>query len=478
MPAGYLQVSAKGLKAGDFVMAAGYPGRTNRYRTAKEIENQFTWYYPKARKIREDLMAIITENSEPGSKARISYKSTFASLSNYAKNYQSMAESFQRSNFLVRRQAMESALFQWIASDKQRQEEYGPAVRELHSLIERGQSTRSLDLLMSYFSYSQLPAIASRLYRLAHENQKPDEDREPGYQERDKIRFEQSLRRLSKRYDEAVDKKILNYILQHYSQLPEEQRIPAYDKFFKISNSSNQNKMAKRTEKLYKRTRLDDESVRLQWMGKSVEDFKRSRDPFIQYAVATYEDQIQQELTKKELSGQFQRWRPRYMDVLIQFYLSKNQIVYADANSTLRVTFGRVLGNQPKDGLINRPFTSLEGIPEKDTGIAPFNSPKRQLELIQEKQYGSYIFDDINSVPVNYLTNLDITGGNSGSATLNSQGQLVGLLFDGVYESIIGDWDFDEEKNRAISVDSRYMLWVMEMLDGATNLLNEMEIVH
>jgi len=478
VPAGYLQVSAKELKAGDFVMAAGYPGRTNRYRTAQEIENQFTWFYPKARKMREDLMAIITENSEPGSKARISYESTFAGLSNYAKNYQSMTESFQHSDFLQRRQTMESELAHWLASDKHRQQSYGPAVRELNTLIEIDQSTRSLDLLMSYFSYSNLPTVASQLYRLAHEKQKPDEEREPGYQERDASRFEQSLRRLSKRYDETIDKTMLDYILFHYAQLPEQQRISAFDKFFKINDSTNQNKISKQTAKLYKKTTLDQESVRLLWVNKSVEDFKKSRDPFIQYAVATYEERLQRELASKELYGQFQRWRPRYMDALIQFYRSKNQIIYADANSTLRITFGQLLGNQPKDGLTNLPFTSLEGIPKKDTGLAPFNAPKQQLELIHKKQYGDYVSDDINSVPVNFLTTLDITGGNSGSATLNSQGQLVGLLFDGVYEGIIGDWDFDEEKNRAISVDSRYMLWVMEMLDGATNLLDEMDIVH
>ena len=114
---------------------------------------------------------------------------------------------------------------------------------------------------------------------------------------------------------------------------------------------------------------------------------------------------------------------------------------------------------------------------EKDTGLEPFNAPKPQLELIRKKQYGPYKLDAINSVPVNFLNTLDITGGNSGSACLNGKGQLVGLLFDGVYESIIGDWDFDDNLNRAIAVDTRYMLWVMTYLDQATNLLREMNIV-
>ncbi len=478
VPASFLQISATGLQAGDFVMAAGYPGSTNRYRTAQEIENQFTWFYPKARKLREDLMDIIVMNSEEGSEARISYESTFASLSNYAKNYQSMTESFQHSDFLQRRQAMEAELAQWLSEDSTRQKKYGSAVSELNTLIEQNQSTKELDLVMSYFSYASLPSVAAQLYRLALEKQKPDEEREPGYQERDAIRFEQSLRRLSRRYDETIDNAMLDHMLLQYAKLPRQQRITSYDKFFKISDSVDLKKIHKQTSKLYKKSTLDEENIRLEWMNKSVEDFQKSKDPFIQYAVATHEERMQRELADKELYGQFQIWRPRYMEALIQFNQSKGKIIYADANSTLRVTFGRLLGNQPKDGLVNRPFTRLEGILEKDTGVDPFNAPKQQLELIKRKNYAGYTLEDIDSVPVNFLTTLDITGGNSGSATLNSKGQLVGLLFDGVYESIIGDWDFDEEKNRAISVDTRYMLWVMTLLDEATNLLEEMDIVH
>ena len=179
----------------------------------------------------------------------------------------------------------------------------------------------------------------------------------------------------------------------------------------------------------------------------------------------------------KEQSGQFQHWRPQYMEAVIAYNRSLDQPIYADANSALRVTFGRVQGNEPKDGLVNLPFTTLEGILGKDTGLDPFNAPQKQLNLIRSGEYGAYELPSLGSVPVNFLADLDITGGNSGTAAMNSKAQLVGLLFDGVYESIIGDWDFDQAKNRAIAVDSRYMLWVMEYMDNAANLLEEMTIV-
>ena len=124
------------------------------------------------------------------------------------------------------------------------------------------------------------------------------------------------------------------------------------------------------------------------------------------------------------------------------------------------------------------PFTTLEGITEKDTGENPFNSPQSQIDLIKAKKYGRYELESIKSVPVNFLTDLDSTGGNSGSATLNARGELVGLLFDGTIESVNSDWDFDPRTTRSIHVDSRYMLWVMEKVDKANNLLEEMNILN
>ena len=476
-PVSFLELSAAGVRENDFVMAAGYPGSTNRYRTVAEIENQFNWYYPNARQFRNDLIATIETASPAESQARLSYASAIASLANYAKNYQSMVESFRRSDFLSRRQQTEQAFAQWLAEDDQRQKEYSPAVKALQELIAKDQSAKQQDLWRNYFGYATLPSIASRLYRLAIEKQKPDAEREPGYQQRDLSRFKQSMQRMSRNYDENVDKALLAYLLRRYSELPRGDRLESFDRFFNIAKGIDNKVLAKTIGRLYQKSTLDKETVRLEWMNKSVEDFNRSKDPFIQYAVTTYDQRFALEQADKEITGQFQQWRPLYMRALIAFNRGKGRPIYADANSSLRITFGQVKGNRPKDGLINSPFTSLEGIVEKDTGVAPFNSPKQQLDLIRQKNYGNYALDDIKSVPVNFLNTLDITGGNSGSATLNANGQLVGLLFDRVYESIIGDWDFDDNLNRAIAVDTRYMLWVMEHLDHATNLLNEMTVV-
>lgn len=476
-PAGYLTINARDLDKGDFVMAAGYPGSTNRYRTPAEVENQFVWFYPTARQIREDLIQVIEDNSEPGSPARLAYESTIASLANYAKNYRSMVESFQHSDFLQRRQKTEDELAEWVAANPERQAEFGPALRELAQLVETEQATQARDLILYYMNYAAMPSVAERLYRLAVEKQKPDVEREPGYQERDISRIRQSVQRLSRRYDEQVDEAILTYILERYAQLPEDQHVQAIDDFFNIGKDLNQEQLRQRISQMYDNTTLDEESVRLDWMNKSAEDFRESDDPMIRYAVATHDARMKLENEAENIAGKMQQWRSRYMEALIQFNRSQGKPIYADANGTLRVTFGTVKGNIPRDGLRNLPFTTLQGILEKDTGEEPFDAPKKELQLIREEKYGPYELDSIDSVPVNFLSTVDITGGNSGSAIMNGRAQLVGLLFDSVYEGIIGDWDYDDEKNRSIAVDARYMLWVMEYVDGADNLLEELTVV-
>ena len=141
-----------------------------------------------------------------------------------------------------------------------------------------------------------------------------------------------------------------------------------------------------------------------------------------------------------------------------------------------RVTYGTVKGYSARDGVGYLPFTTLRGIVEKDTGQKPFDAPVGQLKLIRGRDFGSYYVKRLDSVPVNFLSTSDVTGGNSGSPTLNGQGELVGLLFDGNWESIVADWDFIPAVTRAIHVDIRYVLWIMEHLDGAHRLLTEMGV--
>ncbi|MGI2099701.1 S46 family peptidase [Shewanella oncorhynchi] len=476
-PKSFLKVSAKGVSEGDFVMVAGYPGRTNRYRTATEVQNEFEWAYPEGKMLRERFIEIIKETAPEGSDERIKYESQIAGLANYAKNFTSMIEFYGKSTMLADRKALEAKLAAWIAKDSSREAKYGKTLAELDALIAKGKTHQERDMILSYIGSTTMLPTARSLYRLANEKQLPDMQREPGFQDRDMTRLKASMERIDRRYAPSVDKAVLLDMLKRYAALPEDQRLPALDKAFGIDKKFSEAKLSKTLDKMYAKTELGKKDVRLAWMDKSVADFKASKDPFIQFAVAMYDTDMAEEKKEKELAGELMKVRPQYMDAIIAYNLEQGKPVYADANSSLRVTVGHVKGYSPKDGLVAVPFTRLEGIVQKDTGVDPFDAPKKELELIKQKQYGDFYMKSIDSVPVNFLSTLDTTGGNSGSPTLNGRAELVGLLFDGVYESIIGGWAFDNEINRSIHVDSRYMLWVMKYLDHADNLLAEMEIV-
>jgi hypothetical protein len=476
-PKHHLKVNKSSVDEGDYIMVLGYPGRTNRYRTALEVENQFTWTYPNAKNYREELIDLIHNESAPESEARIKYESTLAGLANYAKNYGSMIKSYNKGTTLARKQQLEQDLSAWINADKMRKAKYGNALTGLNKLLKQNQKTQARDLILGYMAYNKMLSTAYRLHRLAVEKNKPNVARERGYQERDLARFEQSMKTFNRRFDANIDQKILFAMLTHYVELPKSERILAIDEFFELEQGLNKKALSTKLEKMYQTSTIADQETRLAWMNKSVADFEESSDPFIQLAVKTFSVRKALEEKDEELSGNIQAYRPKYMEALIAYFNDKKLPVYADANSTLRITYGNVKGYSPVDGLTATPFTTLEGIVEKDTGIKPFNASKKQLELIKSKSYGEYAKRELGSVPVNYLGTLDITGGNSGSPTLNDKAEFVGLVFDGVYESIIGDWDYDTKLNRSIHVDIKYMLWVMEHVDGATNLIEEMDIV-
>jgi hypothetical protein len=227
---------------------------------------------------------------------------------------------------------------------------------------------------------------------------------------------------------------------------------------------------------LYAQSQLGDTATRLAWVGKDANAIATSPDAFLKLAVKL--DGVAQSLKerRKELDGNLERVIPQYMAVVIAFKKSQGKPVYPDANSTLRVTYGTVSPYSPKDGITKGPFTTIEGIVEKHTGKAPFDAPQNLLEAIKAKRYGKFKDPVLGTVPVDFLTSADTTGGNSGSAVMNRNGELIGLNFDSTYESITKDWYFDRDITRAIHLDIRYMLWVMAEVDHADNLLKEMTI--
>ena len=476
-PPSHLKLYSEPLADGDFVMVAGYPGRTNRYRRLSEVENAFYWSYPERIKLYSAWIEAIEAAAPKGSDAHIKYASLLAGLNNATKNYGGQLEGAERVGLVDRRKAREAALNDWINADPARAEKYGDAVKALDELVEADQATRERDLYYALATRTAPLRQARRLVRLANERQKPDAERESGYQERDMAFFKQGLEAMDRRYDADVDKAVWAMFIKQYLALPDDQQVGEFNTALGLSRDMSDKKLNKVLSRYFAKTKMGDKETRLGLMEASLDDLKTSKDPFINLAMQLYASDMTEEEREKDIAGQFQLLRPKYMDAIIAWQEDQGQPVYPDANSTLRVTFGTVKGDvSPKDGLVYTPFTTLDGITQKYTGEDPFDSPDKQMLAIEEKTFGGYVEESLGSVPVNFLTTLDVTGGNSGSPTFNAKGELVGLLFDGTYESVNSDWDFDTESTRSIHVDARYMLWVMDVIDGAHNLLDEMGV--
>ena len=475
-PEHHLKVSAAGLEDGDFVMAAGYPGSTQRYATLAEVENTFDWSYPTFVTLLNDWIDTIEEAAPEGSDARVKYESRLAGLNNSEKNLRGQIEGARRVGLVDRRREREEALAAWIAADKSRAG-YGEAISGLQALTVESAAEARKSFWYNNATRPALLSAAQRLYRLSKEREKENALRDPGYQDRDMTFFRQGLQALDRRYEASVDKAEWLMFLSTYIKQPEENRVAVFDKALGLTPGMTTQQLSDKLDAYYAGTTLDETATRLSLMEANAATFEASNDPFIKLAVALYPYERAKEAEGEERAGRAQALRPAYMDAIMQWQRSQGITTYPDANSTLRVTYGTVLGGSPRDGMAYLPFTTLEGILEKDTGIDPFNAPEKQLKEIREKDYGKYKLDSIGSVPVNFLSDLDSTGGNSGSATLNSRAELVGLLFDGTFESVNSDWDFDPRTTRTIHVDTRYMLWVMDKVDGAQGLIEEMDIV-
>ena len=476
-PDSYLKVSSGGLGDGDFVMAAGYPGSTSRYARLSEVESTFDWRYPTVKAIYEEWIDTIEAATADNEDAAIKYASLMAGLNNASKNYGGQIEGAAKVGLKDRRAEREAALNAWIAEMGEDGAQYREAIDTMDALVEEKQATREQDLWYSLVTRAAPLSTAQRLYRLSVERQKPDAEREPGYQKRDMAFFKQSMEAMERRFDPAVDKAVWLMFLEDYLELPADQQIPAYNTAMGIDESTTLEDLSAKLDTLYAETDITDLETRLALMEADPADFEASQDPFVELAVALHDYEMAQEEADKTYAGRMQAARPQYMEAIIAWQNDQGDAVYPDANSTLRVTYGTVKPACPEDGLCYTPFTTLEGIAAKYTGEDPFDSPARQLQLIEEGFYGDYASDAVGSVPVNFLSTLDSTGGNSGSPTMNGNGELVGLLFDGTYESINADWLFDDTITRTIHVDSRYMLWVMDHVDNADRLIEEMDVV-
>ncbi|HBD20055.1 MAG TPA: dipeptidyl-peptidase 7 [Arenimonas sp.] len=467
-PTQYLRLAKDGVEAGDFVMVAGYPGTTNRYALFDEFQAVSTWQYPVVGQHLKNLVALVEAAGKGNADLAVKYANTIRGWQNAMKNWDGQLEGFARIDASATKRAEEEAVLAWLRAQGKQGEAGLAAHARLVQLAAEARATRERDLVVGQIANTGLLGNLRMLHRLAIESAKPDAERAPGYQQRDLPGIQGAIQQLDRRYVPEMEKQLLAYWLREYLKLPANQRVAAIDAWL---GGNDEAAITRALDATYAGTTLAGTDARMALMQADLAAVEAHADPLLKLAVSLAPVLKEIEDAGKARTGDQSLHRPVYLAAVQSYKRSQGQGVYPDANLSLRITYGNVMGYSPKDGVAYTPFTSLDGLAAKATGVEPFDAPKNQLDAI-----AAMSAQQKAAVPVNFLSDLDITGGNSGSPVLNGKGELVGLAFDGNWESVSSNWVFDPTMTRMISVDHRYMVWIMDKVFPAPNLLEEMGV--
>ncbi|MBP6978982.1 MAG: S46 family peptidase [Bacteroidales bacterium] len=468
-PKVWLKVAKDDLKDGDFNFIVGFPGFTTRYRSSNSVAWNFRYNYPFAIQNYGDVINILDEKTKKDPEGKLKVASLRTGLANVMKNYEGKVAGFEKTDFLNKKLDFEKEYLAWANSSPGLKQKYGNIIskeKEQYDILEKTRDRDNVFGIVQGLSGTQL-GVAATIYLIARELEKPESERQPGLDENAVKETIDNLQYNYSGYFEPVDREMLLRALRMAQSLPQDQRITGLDYLFNDRSRS----LEQFVDEAYGTSMLNDPEYAKSLFGKSSAELEALSDPFITIVARLYP--LSEEIRKNNevFAANVTDIRKEYMDAL---YAWKGTNLYPDADGTMRFTWGPVKGYRPADAIWYYPFTSLRGVVEKNTGREPFNAPAGLVELYRNKDYGSWMDPVLQDVPVAFLNQCDITGGNSGSPVLNARGELIGVVFDGNYEAMISDWQYDYELQRSITADIRYVLFVTEKFGKAGFILDEM----
>ena len=476
-PPHFLRIAKEPLRESDLVFVAGYPARTSTLKTRGEVSEAIAWMYPRRQRLFEDYLARLAEVTKDDKEAQIRATSYVRRFGNSLTNTKGQLDGLVKGGLAQDKDRQEKELRAFVDGDKDRKAKYGTALDDIQKEVDKNAKHREADAELDELAFPKLMSAASTVVRMAEERAKPDAERDPEFQARNWNRQEQALAAMTTTYHRKVDEALLGLAVERALRMPEAERSAGIAKVLGAvaPKDASPEAIKKRVAALYEGTKLGDAATRADLFEKATTaELRKSNDSLIQLALQLRPLAAEAEQRHERLAGRMAVLKPKYIEAMRAF---RKDPFAPDANGTLRITYGTVRGYKPTpDAPPYRPFSTLSEMVAKDRGAKPFEVPEGVKAARAANKLGPYVDETLADVPVDFLADLHITGGNSGSATLNAKGELVGLVFDGNYEAMASDWVFVPSLTRSIHVDVRYIQWLLDAVDHGDALLKEMGV--
>lgn len=466
-PKHYFQISIASLQKDDFTMVMGYPGRTQEYLPAVAVEQIVNVLNPAKIEIREAALKTQDSFMRADKQIKIQYASKYARIANYWKKWIGETQGLQKSDAIALKKEKEKKFLQEV-EQQQKTGVYGDLLSNFDFLYKK---IEPFALATDIFSEVALRNVEllSIGYSIFQFEQNSDSEEDTSFSQKKQMLLSNFLDQY-KNYNASVDKAVFEKLITIYAEKTPKQFLP---EFFKQNFNAKQ-----LTENIFNQSELTSfEGISSLLSGDAETVFEKLNNDvgyqLIKEMATTYQEKVRPNFT--QLRIQIQALQNTYMKALLEFQTPEDRI-FPDANSTLRVTYGKIDGYKPRDAVYYEPFTYLEGVMEKYIpGDYEFDVPEKLQELYRTKDYGTYGIN--GKMPVCFIATNHTTGGNSGSPVLDRDGHLIGINFDRVWEGTMSDIYYSPNICRNIAVDMRYVLFIIDKYAGATNLINEMKII-